>query len=78
MVGGSGEGGSLEGALLSSVSCTAPSTELLAVSALGNTCPLGLGFLCNILAFDTRCQAVSMRSPGRTFRAEWVFTVGSP
>lgn len=34
-------------------------------SALRNKCPLGLWFLCNILASDTRCQAVSPSRLGR-------------
>lgn len=35
------------------------------IAALKNKCLLGLGFLCNILAFDTWCLAVSVSSPGR-------------
>lgn len=55
-----------------------PSSLLLAVSALRNKCPLGLCFLCNILAFDTRCRAVSMRSPGRILQTRLDVYSGFP
>lgn len=39
--------------------------SFLVISALRNRCPLGLCFLCIILALDTKCRAVSVGSLGR-------------
>lgn len=66
------------GALCGEVWAGLPSNLLLAASALRNKCPLGLCFLCNILAFDTRCQAVSKRSLGRILQTQVDVDSGFP
>lgn len=60
--GGEREGGKREWEVsgLGGVGSTSPADSLLVILALRSKCPLGLCFLCNIVDFDTRCQAVSV------------------
>ena len=48
----------------------------LVILALRSKCPLGLRLLCNVLDFDTRCQALCEGSLRRVFQARGVCAVG--